>query len=90
MAQHLIVIDLDHLHLHIVRNFGEDLWREFRYDKWASTSLEEADKATSQLRVTVRSTRRFRRIHARVLTLLQRHGLGKSSRVSVFQVQENN
>lgn len=95
MAKYLIVIDFESIHpeksihRHTVRNFGEDLWREFRNDKWASSSLQEADKATNQLRVMARSTRWLRRTHVRVLELLEKHGLDRFSHVSVTQVQED-
>lgn len=85
MARHLIVIDFESIHLHVVRNFGESLWREFKEDKWASASLQEADKATAQLRVTVDSTLWLKRTQARVMKLLARHHLDKNSHVSVFQ-----
>ena len=73
---HQIIIDFDlPVDIHRMRNFGEDLWRACRDDGWASITLDEVDKATKQLCVTVRVARRVRRIAAMIQKLLERHYL---------------
>jgi hypothetical protein len=65
-----------------VRDFGEVLYREFRDDKWASISLNEVDRATDQLRVSVHSARRVRRIGQTINKLLKRHRLNEIARLT--------
>ena len=65
-----------------IRNFGEDLYRQFRDDKWASISLNEVDGATDQLRVSVHSARRVRRVGQMINKLLKRHRLSEIARLS--------
>jgi hypothetical protein len=65
-----------------IRNFGEDLYRQFRDDHWASISLSEVDRATDQLRVSVRSARRVRRIEQMITRLLKRHRLNEIAQLS--------
>ncbi len=43
--------------VHRLRNFGEDLYREFSAREHAKISLEEVDSATSELRVFVNANR---------------------------------
>ena len=88
-----VVIDFDpHPEREIgkVRNFGEDLWRACRDDTggWASTSLDEADRATNQLRVTVTSARRIRRTVKMIEDLLGEHFLDRCARISVRNMGE--
>ncbi len=60
---------------HQVRNFGEDLYHACKADGWATISIEDVDRATNELRVTVRSKRRLRRIVTMVEKLLEAHHL---------------
>jgi hypothetical protein len=89
MARH-ILIDFDlpaqardrNILIHRVQNFGEELFHACKEDGWASVSLQEIDRATNQLCVTVRSTRRIRRISSMIDKLLDRHGLAAIARLS--------
>lgn len=58
---HEIIIDFaaegDQPSVHRVRNFGEDLYRALNVEGWAAISLDDVDRATDQLRVTVFSQR---------------------------------
>ena len=65
-----------------IRNFGEDLYRQFRDDKWASISIDEVDRATDQLRVSVHSARRVRRVEQMINKVLKRHRLNEIARLS--------
>jgi hypothetical protein len=65
-----------------IRNFGEDLYRQCRDDHWASISLSEVDRATDQLKVSVRSAPRLRRIEQMIRKLLERHYLNESAQLS--------
>ena len=82
-----IVIDFDaqpdqHVLIHRVRNFGEDLYRACRDDGWAEVSLDEVDRATNQLIVKVGSARRERRIAAMIEALLAKHYFTGKARLS--------
>jgi hypothetical protein len=68
--------------VHQVRNFGEELFHACKEDGWASVSLQEIDRATNQLCVTVRSARRVRRISSMIDKLLDSHGLAGIARLS--------
>ena len=61
--------------IHRVRNFGEDLYRHCRNDGWASISLADVDRATDQLKVSIRSARRVRRTAQMIEKLLVQHFL---------------
>lgn len=65
-----------------MRNFGEDLYRACKEDGWATISLEEIDRATDRLRVTVFSNRRARRTAGLINRLLHKHFLNDHARVS--------
>jgi hypothetical protein len=68
--------------IHRIRNFGEDLHRACEADGWASISWAHVDQATNQLRVTVRSKRRVRRITALINGLLDKHFLANQAKLS--------
>jgi hypothetical protein len=88
MARHISISfnwPQDNQRIHEMRNFGEDLYRAFKDDGWAEISLDEIDKATDHLRVTVFSARRARRINAIVNKLLNEHFLAGYATVSVTQ-----
>jgi hypothetical protein len=68
--------------VHRVRNFGESLYRVLLENGWASISLADIDKATNQLRVAVRSSRKVRRLSSLIEELLDRHGLVTIARLS--------
>ena len=86
-----IVIDFDvrqddPTFVHKLRNFGEDLHRACDNDGWASILIEEVDGATNQLRVTLFSKRRIRRIVKLIDELLEMHFLASRARLSVCRV----
>jgi hypothetical protein len=68
--------------IHRIRNFGEELYHRCRDDGWASISLAEVDRATDQLRVSVRSARRVRRIAQMIDKLLAKHFLSGIAQLS--------
>lgn len=68
--------------IHQMRNFGEALYRAFKKDGWAEISLDEIDRATDQLRVTVFSVPRTRRATAIINKLLNVHFLADYATVS--------
>jgi hypothetical protein len=74
--------------IHRVRNFSEELFHACKEDGWASVSLQEIDRATNQLCVTVRSARRVRRISSMIDKLLDSHGLAAIARL--LQVDSQN
>jgi hypothetical protein len=59
--------------IHRIRNFGEDLYRHCCNDGWASISLADVDRATDQLKVSIRSARRVRRTAQMIEGLLVQH-----------------
>jgi len=59
--------------IHRIRNFGEELYRCSGRDGWASISLADVDGATNQLSVSVRSSRRVRRVAQMIDKLLAQH-----------------
>lgn len=77
-----IIIDFEPGHIHRMRNFGEALYRATREDGRASIGLEDVDRATTQLRVTVFPPRRLRRTLSMIEKLLERHHLADIARVS--------
>jgi hypothetical protein len=72
--------------IHKVRNFGEDLWRACTDDGWGSIALEDVDSATDQFVVSVRSSRRVRRMVGVANNLLERHFMEIHARVSLLRV----
>jgi hypothetical protein len=66
---------------HQVRNFGEDLYRVCKADGWASIAMEDVDRATNQLRVTVRAKRRVRRVMS-MIDKLETNRLRSRARLS--------
>jgi hypothetical protein len=72
--------------IHQMRNFGEDLHRALKIDGWAEVALNEVDKATDHLTVTVFSGRRVRRINAIINKLLSEHALDAYAVVSVGEL----
>jgi hypothetical protein len=79
-----IVIDLDAVPVHQVRNFGEVLFHAFMDGKPASVSLADVDRTTDQLRVIVRysSKRRVRSTIRTVERLLAERLLATRARIS--------
>lgn len=71
--------------MHRARNFGEGLHRACEDDGWASIALEDVDRATNQLVVTVASSRRVRRTAPMTTMLLGKHFLASHARVSKVQ-----
>ena len=77
-----IIIDFKPGHIHRMRNFGEALYRATLEDGWASVSLHDIDRATTQLCVTIRSRRRVRRIASMIQKLLEQHHLADLARLT--------
>jgi hypothetical protein len=77
-----VIINFDLGDVHRIRSFGEELYHACLEDGWASISLGEIDRATTQLGVIVRSTRKVRRIVRMIEDLLRRHSLANVARVS--------
>jgi hypothetical protein len=68
---------------HRIRNFGEDLDRDVLQDRYASTTLEEIDKATSELRVQIRSAKSAGRTVSTIKKLLKQHLLVETATIFV-------
>ncbi len=61
--------------VHRLRNFGEELYREFSLSGQASISLEEIDSATTELHVLVKAQRHLGRVSAFIAKTLKQHNL---------------
>jgi len=61
--------------VHRLRNFGEDLYREFSTSGFAEISLNEVDSATSELRVVRNAKRHIGVVSAFIRKTLQQHKL---------------
>jgi hypothetical protein len=72
--------------VHQLRNFGEDLWRVCKEDGWASMVLEDIDRATNQLTITVLSSRRVRRTVSMTRKMLDKHFLARYARISEINI----
>ena len=85
-----IVIDFDVGREDFVRvwQFGEALYHACREDGWAVIALDEVDRATNQLKVSVFSKRRVRRIEKLIHQLLEKHFLGDRARVSLIMTPD--
>ena len=68
---------------HKIRNFGEALDRDVLQDRYASTTLEEIDKATSELRVQIQSAKMAGRAVATIKKLLKQHLLVETATIFV-------
>lgn len=75
--------------IHQIRNFGEDLWHACKEDGWATTSLDEADRATNRLEVTVLSKQRLHRIRQMIARLLASHFLDSHARMTIVHSSED-
>jgi hypothetical protein len=64
--------------------FSEELYGLLRSDGWGSIPIEDIDKATRQLKATVHSKRRVRRISDMIARLLERRYLNGRARISVI------
>jgi hypothetical protein len=74
--------------IHRIRNFGEDLYRHSRDDGWASIAIADVDRATDQLKISVRSARRIRRAVQMIEKLLAQHSLSEMASVSEIDQSE--
>jgi len=74
--------------IHRIRNFGEDLYRHCRNDGWASISIADVDRATNQLRVSIRSARRVCRTAQMIERLLVQHFLSDLAQLSEVNQRE--
>ena len=61
--------------VHRLRNFGEDLYREFSTSGQADISLDEIDAATTELHVLVKAKRHLGSVTAFIAKTIQRHNL---------------
>ncbi len=61
--------------VHRLRNFGEDLYREFSLSGQADISLEEIDSATTEIHVLVRAKRHLGGVSAFIAKTLKQHNL---------------
>lgn len=61
--------------VHRLRNFGEELYREFSTNGQADISLDQIDCAVSELHVTIKAKRHIGTVSAFVKKTLQRHDL---------------
>lgn len=73
---------LDRDLVHRLRNFGEDLYREFSTSGYAEISLQEVDTATSELRVFVNAKRHLGTVSAFIKKTLRQHKLDNQFTVS--------
>ena len=72
--------------VHQVRNFGEDLRRYAKTEKWASIDLRDVDRATHRLTLKVISSRRVRTVEAVIARMLGEHYLTQFARISARDV----
>jgi hypothetical protein len=70
-------------YIHEMRNFGEDIWRTLDLDKWAEISIEEVDRASDLLTVTVFSPRHVHRVATIIDKRLRKYRLADYATVSV-------
>jgi hypothetical protein len=68
-----------------VRNFGEDLFREFSRSGEAILTLHDVDKATNQLSLTLSSNRHSGSVLRFVNKQLSRHNLADIARISKIE-----
>jgi len=68
--------------IHRLRNFGEELYRAFKDDKWASVDLDDVDQATNRLVVHVYSARRVRSTSSVISKLLDRESLAPYAQIT--------
>ena len=61
--------------VHRLRNFGEDLFREFAANGQAEISLDEVDSAVSELRVFVKGKSKLGVVFSSIKRMLQDHKL---------------
>ena len=85
MSRCVIIIafrDFDGALVHRIRNFGEDLFREFSRGDKAVIDIHEVDRATNQLSLILPTTRHFGNVSIFINKMLKRHGLADVSSVS--------
>ena len=68
--------------IHRIRNFGEDLYREFRDSRLAEVDLAEIDRATDKLAVRGIKNRKYHTVEEIVRKLLMRHHFDATAHVS--------
>ena len=61
--------------VHRFRNFGEDLYREFRLSGHAKISIDEIDSATDRIELFVKAKRHFGGVSAFIKKTLKQHNL---------------
>ena len=72
---HHLVIRFEPGHIHRIRNFGEELYHALKEDGWGSITLQDIDRATTEMCVAVHVKRRVRRISNLILRMLEKHNL---------------
>ncbi len=68
--------------VHRLRNYGEELYREFSATGHAEISIEDVDSAINELRVFVKSKRHIGAVSAFVKKTLEQHNLDTDFTVS--------
>ena len=68
--------------LHRIRNLGEDLFRAFAANRWAEISLDDVDRATDRLVVTVPHRKQLRRVVALLEQMLADQHLDRIGRIA--------
>jgi hypothetical protein len=68
--------------IHRIRNFGEDVYRLTLATRYASTSIDEIDRATSEIRLQAKSAKTGRMMGA-INKLLKEHMLTEFASVFV-------
>ena len=61
--------------VHRLRNFGEELYREFSLSGQADVSLDEIDSATTEIHVVVSAKRHLGGVSAFIAKTLKQHNL---------------
>jgi hypothetical protein len=79
----IVFPEKDHLYVHKVRNFAEELSRSLEPQKgWGQLSMNDADQATTYLHVRNVHSRQVSRVLAFVEALLKKHYLDEAVKVS--------
>lgn len=66
--------------IHRFRNFGEDVWREYREVSRVEISLDQIDRATEMFSITTRK-HLDRRVRERVREIAEQHNLGHECQI---------
>ena len=87
MASRLVTISFDLANdahntlISRIRNFGEDLYREFRKTGHAVVDIEAVDRAVDQLSLEVAASRHIGEVLAFIKKTLKHHGLAERAHI---------